>query len=380
MTITMAKQEITIRDSQRFGVALTKALAAVSKSTVIPILTGLHIHADGECISITGSDSNTLIRVVEKGIGVAFEPVSFLVPGRMFVDIVKRLPSGDLILQITENEITLAAGKSSFEIKTMPVEEYPLRGTSPFDISFEIEPSLLVKGLGTLYAAAREDMRPVLQSICLSGDGHHLSFVATDAKRLSRVNVSIEENIEPFKNILIPANSANEIIKLLKEETDKVTVKCNDHEFCVITSTVTFSTRLMEGTYPDVDRIIPKNHSLSFTINREEFIGALERINILVQETKNRVCHMELSNQGIPNLTIKGVDSEIGKAKEQVFLGDIEGEEIKFAMNVKLLHDALKQVTSKEIRVLGTGPLAPFIIEPTDDNSVIALVLPVRIL
>lgn len=379
MTATMVKKEISIPDAQGFANALSKAMPAVSKSATVPILTGIHVEANAECITITGSDDKTLIRVVEKGLSLAFEPVSFVVPGRMFSDIMKRLPKGQLTIHLSEAAITLQANKSSFELKTMPVEDYPLRGTTPFDISLEIEPSKLVKGFGTGFAASTDNVRPSLQGIHVYGEGNTLSFVATDAHRLSKIDVTLEEEIEPFKNVLVPAQSAKEIISLLKEEKEKVTIQFNEREFRLITESVTFSTRLIEGTYPDVNRIIPQEFKTAFEVNREEFVGALERANILVQESKTKFCRFQLEKEGIPSLLISATGSEVGKAKEQVFLGDIEGEELKFAMSTKYLLECFKQLTSKEVMVYGNSSVTPFIFRPKGDEDVLDLILPVRI-
>lgn len=378
MTETMVKKGITISDSQGFAEALSKVLPAVSKNTVKPILTGIHIQADAECITCTGSDDKTMIRVVEKGLGMAMEPVSFVAPGKMFADIVKRLPKGELTIDVTDTDVTIQAGKSSFELKTMSVEDYPLRGSNPFDVSLEIEPSQLVKGLGTWFAASTEGFRPVLQGIQLIGEGNTLSFVATDAHRLSKIDVPLEEAVEPFKNIIVPAQAAKEMIFLLKGESEKVMIEFNEREFRLNTQNVTFSTRLIEGTYPDISRIIPQTFKTSFEINREELIGALERAQIVVQESKNNACLFRLESEGIPSLHVSDTGSQVGKVKEQVFLGDVEGETLKFAMNTKYLLEAIRQLSCKEVVIQGDNPVSPFVIQPKDDGSALNLILPVR--
>ncbi|WP_126429949.1 DNA polymerase III subunit beta [Brevibacillus marinus] len=378
MPTSLVKREITITDSQSFANVMAKVLPAVSKNTAVPILTGIHVEASAESITITGSDDNTMIRVVEKGLVTALEPVAFVVPGKMFVDIVKRLPKGELSISVSDADILLQANKSSFELKTMPVEDYPLRGNSPFEYSIEIPASHLIKGLGAWFAASTLSLRPVLQGIQLIGQqGNTLSFVATDAHRLRKIDVTIEDAVQPFKNIIVPAQAAKEMIALLKEEKE-VTIQFNEKEFRLITNNVTLSTRLIEGTYPDISRIIPAQFKTSFEINREEFQGALERAHIVAQESKNNVCRFQLDLQEIPNLLVTN-DNGISKVKEQVFLGDVKGESLKFAMNTKYLLEALKQLSSKEVLVQANGPESAFVIQPKDDESVLDLILPVRV-
>ncbi|CAI8947530.1 Beta sliding clamp [Brevibacillus sp. IT-7CA2] len=380
MTTTMVKKEISIKDALGFANALSKAMPAVAKNTTVPILTGIHVEADAECITITGSDDKTLIRVVEKGLGMAIEPVAFVVPGRMFSDIVKRLPKGEFTIHLSDTDIILKANKSSFELKTMPVEDYPLRGSTPFDISLEIEPMKLAKGFGTGFAASTDNLRPTLHAVHLSGEGNTLSFVATDAHRLSKVDVTLEEEFDPFKNILVPAQSTKEIISLLKEEKEKVTIQFNEREFRLITEKVTFSTRLIEGTYPDLNRIIPQDFKTTFDVNREEIVGALERVNIVAQESNMKCCRFQLAIEGIPSLLISATGTEVGKAKEQVFLGDMQGESFKFAISTKYLLDCFKQLSCKDVVVYGNSSVTPFVFRPKGDECVLDLILPVRLI
>ncbi|EST55755.1 hypothetical protein T458_05340 [Brevibacillus panacihumi W25] len=381
MAMTMVKREIVCSDSQGFAAALSKAMKAVATSTSIPILTGIHIHAEGECITITGSDDKTMVRIVQKSIGKAIgsDPVSFVVPGRLFTEIIRKLPPGEMKLQIEENKVLIQASKSSFELKTMPVDEYPLRSSNPYTVSFEVEGSLFMKGLSSMYAASTNDMRPVLKAVCLSGAGNKLSFVSTDSHRLSQIHIVMDEEVDTFMNVLIPSTSANEMIKLLKDEAGKVHVQCNDGELRISVNGITFSTRLIEGTFPDTKRIIPQDFTLQFTLNREELFGSLERVNIMAQESKNKTCFFHLVSSGtIPSLNINAMGEEVGKVKEQVFIADFKGEELKFAINAKYFVDALRNMSSKKITILGNGATSPFIIRPVEDDKDLALVLPVR--
>ncbi|MGG1531534.1 DNA polymerase III subunit beta [Brevibacillus agri] len=369
--------KILIKDSECLVADLSKAYRAVAKQATIPILTGFHLQFTGESLTITGSDTDNTIQITEENNCSSSKPCAIVVPARIFLDIVRKLPAGEIQLKMGANEISISAGKSTFEIKTMEADEYP---SFPFDdsgVCVEVQASDLTKGLRLEYACAVSTTRPTLQGIHIFGKEKTVTFVATDAHRLGTWTVQLEQEISLPKMIL-PARAAEEMIKLVEDATDKVTIHCTENTLRMSHQNVTYVSRLISGTYPDTSRVIPTNFSTTFVANRDELVKVLERVSIVSKEGKTNMCRLQVIPSAMPSLLISASQEGMGKVQEEVFISDLEGEMFEMKFSTKYLLDALRHMNVKEVMFHASGVNAPLIIRPTGNEPGFALILPVR--
>jgi DNA polymerase III subunit beta len=371
------KTKIVIKDSERFVADLSKAFRAVARQTTIPILTGLHLQFTGESLTITGSDTNHTIQITEEDNCITSQPCAVVVPARIFLDIMRKLPAGEIQLIIGENEIAIVAGKSTFELKTMNADEYPLFSLDDTGVCVEIQAADLINGLRLEYACSVSAMRPTLQGIHIFSKEKAVTFVATDSHRLGSWTVQLDQELKLPKMIL-PASAAVEMIKLIEDAADKVTIHCTENSMRLTHQNVTYISRLISGTYPETSRVVPTNFSTTFVANRDELVKVMERVSIVSKEGKANMCRLQVIPSAMPSLLISASQEGMGKVQEEVFISDLEGDILEMKFSTKYLLEALRHMKAKEVMFQASGANAPIIIRPTGNEPGFALILPVR--
>ena len=371
------KKKIVIKDSERLVADLSKAYRAVAKQTTIPILTGFHLQFTGKSLTITGSDTDNTIQITEDDNCSSSQPYAVVVPARIFLDIVRKLPAGEIQLKIGENEISITAGKSTFELKTMKADEYPSFSLDDTGVCVELQAADLANGLRLEYACSVLSMRPTLQGIHIFSKEKAVTFVATDSHRLSSWTVQLDQELKLPKMIL-PASAAVEMIKLIEDAADKVTIHCTENSMRLTHQNVTYISRLISGTYPETSRVVPTNFSTTFVANRDELVKVLERVSIVSKEGKANMCRLQVIPSAMPSLLISASQEGMGKVQEEVFVSDLEGDTFEMKFSTKYLLEALRHMRAKEVMFQASGANAPLIIRPTGDETGFALILPVR--
>lgn len=371
------KKSIVIKDSERLVADLSKAYRVVAKQTTIPILTGFHLQFTGESLTITGSDTDNTIRITEEDNCSSAQSCAVVVPARIFLDIVRKLPAGEIQLKMGENEISIAAGKSTFELKTMKADEYPSFSLDDTGVCVEIQASDLANGLRLEYACSVSAMRPTLQGTHIFSKEKAVTFVATDSHRLGSWTVQLDQELKLPKMIL-PATAAEEMVKLIEDTTDKVTIHCTENSLRLNCKNVTYASRLISGTYPETSRVIPTIFSTTFVANRDELVKVLERVSIVSKEGKANMCRLQVIPSAMPSLLISASQEGMGKVQEEVFISDLEGDILEMKFSTKYLLEALRHMKAKEVMFQASGANAPIIIRPTGNEPGFALILPVR--
>lgn len=371
------KKAITIKDSEQLMADLSKAYRSVAKHSTIPILTGFHLQFDGESLTITGSDTEHTIRITEENNCKSTQTCVIVVPARIFLDIVRKLPKGEIQLVIGDGEVTISAGKSTFELKTMAADEYPSFSLEDSGVRVEIPASELAKGLRLEYACSVTATRPVLQGIHVFSNEKEITFVATDSHRLASMKVHLDQELV-LPKMIVPASAAQELVKLIEDANDKVTLYCSENSLRLIYKQVTFISRLISGTFPDTSRVVPTQFVASFVANREELTKVLERVSIVSKEGQANLCRLQLLPSDMPSLLISAQQEGLGKVQEEVFISRLEGEVLKMNFSTKYLLDALRHMKAKEVMFSTPGGNSPMIIRPAGEEQEFALILPVR--
>ncbi|MER1987757.1 MAG: DNA polymerase III subunit beta [Solibacillus sp.] len=363
---------------------LNDVMKAVSSKTTTPILTGIKIDVTTEGMTLTGSDADitiqTFIPAEENGQQLmAIETTgSIVLQARMFNEIVRKLPTNEVEIQVTGNlATTIRSGKSEFNLMAQDATEYPLLPEVSANRQFELPTDLLKSMIReTVFAVATSESRPVLTGVNLIINKNELICVATDSHRLARRKVNVENLPENTGAIVIPGKSLNELNKILEDSTNPVQIAITNQQVLFKADNVLFFSRLLEGNYPDTSRLIPEDYQTNLTINGKALLQAIDRASLLAREDRNNVVRFET----LENNTVKisSNSPEIGKVEELIQVETLEGEDLKISFSAKYMMDALKAIDSQDVVIEFTGTMRPFILRGAEDDSILQLILPIR--
>jgi len=370
------------RDSLLEG--LSDVIKAVSSKTTIPILTGLKLEITNKGLYITGSDSDitiqTFIPVEKNGEQVISiqEPGTIVLQARVFNEIVRKLPTNEVEIEVTNQFQThIRSGKSEFNLIGLDASEYPLLPQIEEDRQFFI-PSDLLKSIikETVFAVSTSESRPVLTGVNWQVKDGELHCIATDSHRLAKRKTGIKDLPEEEYSIVIPGKSLNELNKILEETSSEVAIVMTQQQVLFKTGNVLFYSRLLEGNYPDTSRLIPSESKTTILVNSKSLLQAIDRASLLAREERNNVVRFSTLGNGF--IEVSSNSPEIGNVEEQIQVEEIDGEELKISFSAKYMMDALKAIDGQDVKILFTGAMRPFILKSVHDDSILQLILPVR--
>lgn len=357
---------------------------AVSSKTTIPILTGIKLEAYSSGIKLTGSNSDisieTYLNADDANADLTIEEKGQIVlqPARLFGDIVQKLPDTHFSVEVTNgNQALITSSSSSFTINGIDAANYPHLPDIELDNSFLL-PVTLFKNVirQTVIAVSTHETRPILTGVNLSLKDQTLKAVATDSHRLSQRVIPLETNKETTFNIVIPGKSLTELSRLLTDDMDEVRVAIAENQILFKTEDTQFYSRLLEGNYPETERLIPEDTPIEITIDTSTLLGAVERASLLSHEGKNNVVKLTVDSN---KMQITGNSPEVGHVQEDVAFEEFKGDEIEISFNPDYLKQALNTFGVGEIKLKLISTLRPFVIVPSEDNQeFIQLITPIR--
>ncbi|MDX1806795.1 MAG: DNA polymerase III subunit beta [Paenisporosarcina sp.] len=363
---------------------LNDVMKAVSSKTTIPILTGIKIEVTEEGLRLTGSDSDitiqTFIKTEENGEQVirVIEEGSIVLQARMFNEIIRKLPTNDVELEVTEHYQThIRSGKSEFHLIGLDASEYPLVPEIQDDRQFVI-PADLLKSIvrETVFAISTSESRPILTGVHWNVKNGELVCIATDSHRLARRKTTLEQMPEGDYSVVIPGKSLNELSKIIGDSSDPVHIVMTNQQVLFKTAAVFFYSRLLEGTYPDTSRLIPNEFNTSVTIDGKALFQAIDRASLLAREERNNIVRFTSLKNNV--VEISSSSAEIGQVEEEIQTTLVEGEELNISFSAKYMMDALKAVGGQDVKVQFIGAMRPFILNSVHDDAVLQLIVPVR--
>ncbi|MBW0768902.1 DNA polymerase III subunit beta [Mammaliicoccus lentus] len=362
---------------------LNDTLKAISPRTTLPILTGIKIDATDKGIILTGSDSEISIEITiqenidgEKIVDIE-EKGSVVLPGRFFVDIVKKLPGKTVNLSTNDQFKTLiTSGHSEFNVSGLDPDQYPLLPQVSEDDAIKLPIKVLKNIIAqTNFAVSTSETRPVLTGVNWLIQDKELICTATDSHRLALRKLKLEDEDIEDKNVIIPGKALSELNKIVSDSEDDINIFFASNQVLFKVGHINFISRLLEGNYPDTTRLFPENYETKLGVNNSEFYHAIDRASLLAREGGNNV--IKLSTD-VNKLELSSTSPEIGTVKEEVTTEEVEGESLKISFNSKYMMDALKAIDNNDVHVEFFGTMRPFILKPKDDESVIQLILPIR--
>lgn len=366
--------------------ALKKVEKAIPSKPLHPIFEGILLVAYDDTLKITCGDGDLIISTTikndeEKEMLEVNRDGKIVVP-KMFINISKAMPDGEITLTTSGSNLVVKGGKSRFELITANPDEYPRLPDRIQKPTFTVNGNEFANGLSkTVFATANTEIRPILAGVNIkSNDNGTLTMVATDSHRLCKIN-NIAYEGEEFGDFTIPEKSAKELIKIIKD-TSKINFFINESQVVVKTENDTIYSRLLSGSYPEIDRLIPTSFDTSLTISKDDLLSAIERSSILNDSDNKTIIFDNTTNDEEEKLfetvTIT-VESELGDSKEEVVIQKTEGERIKIMFSANYMLDALKHIDDSKVSIHFGNSVQPFIVTGTEEKEeYIQLILPVR--
>lgn len=330
---------------------LLNALQAVSgiveRRHTLPILANVLIRKTGGTIEFTTSDLEIQVRTVAEFDGDA-SSFATTVGARKLIDILRALPSDQAVtLSANQNKLTLQGGKSRFTLQTLPSDDFPLvQEAADFGPKFSVPQKTLKHLINQVhFAMAVHDIRYYLNGILFIAEGKSLTLVATDGHRLALAQANLDVEI-PKQEVILPRKTVLELQRLLKEEDTPIEMRFAGNQAKFSFSGMEFVTKLVEGKFPDYNRVIPKNHKNQVTLGRAPLLASLQRAAILTSE-KFKGVRVNIEPGA---LRIASSNAEQEEAKEELEI-DYDGDAIEIGFNVTYLMDALANMSQEMVKI-----------------------------
>lgn len=364
---------------------LNNVQLAISSKAALEILSGIKLDLSTDGLTMTGSNSDISIETV---ISIADEKAalniastgSIVLPARFFSDIVKKLPEDVMDFEVNERlQATIRSGSTEFTINGLNAEDYP--HLPEIDSSEQLTlPADVLKQVirQTVIAASKQETRPILTGIHFAINNGQLLAVATDSHRLSQRKLSLNDDMAASYDIIVPSQSMNELSKMLGDSSEDIEIQITENQILFILGNTSFYSRLLEGNYPDTERLIPQTSSTSLEVLAPEFLKAIERASLISNDGRNKV--VKLSMDPAQNkATLYSNSPEVGNVEEELDFNSLTGNALDISFNPDYMKDALKTFSQSEVVLDFTMPLRPFTIVPTENKEeFVQLITPVR--
>lgn len=353
--------------------ALQTVNTVVERRQSLPILSNLLFSSSSKQITITATDMEVeLIASIQVN---NLPDIEVTLPARKLFDICRALPDkATLSMDISEDRAILISGKSRFTLSTLPAKEYPLIDMQDPVLEFTISQKgfkdLMEK---TAFAMAQQDVRYYLNGLLLEFKQNSLRAVATDGHRLALYDIENTINFEEKLQIIVPRKGVMELIRLLEDSGD-VTVQITSNHIRVSFLNLTFTSKLIDGKFPDYDRVIPEKGKSTIIADRELLKQSLMRASILSNE-KYRGVRILLGKGRLRALTRNHEQEE---AEEEVDV-EYDGPDIEIGFNVSYLLDALGIIKTKKVKIAIENPDSSCLLLPEDNSNSKYVVMPMRL-
>ena len=353
---------------------LQQVIGAVERRQTLPILGNILLKCSSDVLSLTATDLE--IEMISTVATEAHAEFQTTLPARKLLDICKALPDGsDIEFEIEEKKVTLTSGRSRFSLASLPAKDFPGLDNIVEQHSFSIKQAdfkdLLEK---TSFAMAQQDVRYYLNGILMEISEGMLKMVATDGHRLALSELKTDISINDGKQIIIPRKAVLELTRLLEPGDSLAKITLSQNHIRVEAGELVFTSKLIDGKFPDYNRVIPIDGNKTLKVNRELLKRSMNRISILSNE-KYRGIRLTLAPG---NLMIQANNPDQEEAEEELSV-NYDETEIEIGFNVTYLIDVLNVLDSEDVDIKLKDANSSCIISDSEDSSSLYVVMPMRL-
>ena len=360
--------------------ALAQAQSVVERRNTIPILANVLIEAEGNQVSLRATDLD--IEVVDRAPAMVERGGSTTVSAVMLHEIVRKLPDGSLV-NLSEDSaagrLTITAGRSTFNLATLPKEDFPVMATSEYTSNFSAPAPVLRRLFDKAkFAISTEETRYYLNGVYMhvsqGESGKVLRCVATDGHRLARIDAPLPEGADGMPGVIVPRKTVGELRKLLDDDDATIAVSVSETKVRFATPAITLTSKVIDGTFPDYTRVIPTGNTRKLEVDASEFAKAVDRVATVSSE-RSRAVKLSLEEDRLI-LSVNSPDSGAAEEELAVAYGD---ERLEIGFNAKYLLEIASQVDRENAVFLFNSAADPTLMREGNDTSAVYVVMPMRV-
>ncbi|MBF5005049.1 DNA polymerase III subunit beta [Diaphorobacter caeni] len=367
---------IVLKATQDKVLAVLQSVSGiVERRHTLPILANVLIRKTGNALQLTTSDLEIQIRTTAE-LGGDTGEFTTTVGVRKVIDILKTMPSDQTVsLETSQNKLILKGGKSRFTLQSLPAEDFPLvQEAAGFGPAFSVPQKVLKNLMGQVsFAMAVQDIRYYLNGILFVAEGNTLSLVATDGHRLAFSSATLDVEV-PKQEVILPRKTVLELQRLLSDADGAIEMQFANNQAKFSFGGMEFVTKLVEGKFPDYNRVIPKNHKNSITLGRAPLLASLQRTAIMTSD-KFKGVRLNLE-PGL--LRVASNNAEQEEAVDELDI-DYGGDTIEIGFNVSYLIDALTNMSQDMVKVDLSDNNSSALLTIPDNDHFKYVVMPMRI-
>ncbi|MBR1648520.1 MAG: DNA polymerase III subunit beta [Alphaproteobacteria bacterium] len=359
---------------------LSHIQSIVEKRNTIPVLSNVRIEAFGDGISFKATDMDTEItEIVDAKIA---ETGATTAPAHMMYDIIRKLSDGsevELSFPDEKGQLSISSGRSKFALSTIGVEDFPVISGDTLPINFQIAREELKDIIDrTQFAVSTEETRYYLNGIYIhaknEGASKVLRVVATDGHRLACVETPLPDGAEKIAGVIIPRKTVAEIRKLLDDtKADNIEISLSDNKVRFTLEEVILTSKLIDGTYPDYERVIPTETDKLLEVNVKALANAVDRVSVVAERTR---AIKIITDEGKVSVTTTSPD--LGSAFEEID-AKYDNESLEIGYNFRYLLDILSEIKGENVQLSFSDSSSPSVIHDTSDSSAIYVLMPMRV-
>ena len=363
--------------------ALLKSLghvqSVVERRNTIPILSNLKLDALDGKVALNATDMD--LDIVESVAADIAQPGATTAPAHTLYDIVRKLPDGAQVAMDADGEgqMVLSSGRSRFTLTCLPTDDFPV--LSGGDLGHEFTLTVAeVKALidKTRFAISTEETRYYLNGIYLhaaerDGDGV-LRAVATDGHRLASMEVPMPKGAEGLPGVIVPRKTVGEMRKLVDETTTDVAIGLSEAKIRFSFDDTVLTSKLIDGTFPDYQRVIPEGNDKQLDIDTKGFADAVDRVSAISSE-KSRAVKLNLASG---SLILSASSPEDGSATEELEVA-YQGDSLEIGFNAGYLLDIIRQIEGDNTRLMFADAASPTILSEVDEAGALYVLMPMRV-
>ncbi len=360
--------------------AVGQAQSVVERRNTIPILANVLIEAEGAQASLRATDLD--IEVLDRVPATVERAGATTVSAVMLHEIVRKLPEGALVAltsDAAQGRLTVSAGRSTFQLATLPKEDFPVMASAEYATGFSAAAPVLRRLFDKAkFAISTEETRYYLNGVYMhvaqGEDGRVLRCVATDGHRLARIDAPLPAGAEAMPGVIVPRKTVNELRKLLDDDEATIAVSVSETKVRFATPLVTLTSKVIDGTFPDYSRVIPMGNAKRLEVDAAEFARAVDRVATVSSE-RSRAVKLALDEDRLV-LSVNAPDS--GNAEEELAVAYAD-ERLEIGFNAKYLLEIANQVDRENAVFLFNSAGDPTLMREGNDTSAIYVVMPMRV-
>ncbi len=359
--------------------SLSHVQSVVERRNTIPILSNVKLQAADGRLSLNATDMDLdIVDAVDADVAT---PGATTVPAHTLYEIVRKLAEGAQVELDSDGsgQLALTSGRSRFTLACLPTEDFPVMAGGDLPHAFSLAAGDL-RGLvdRTRFAISTEETRYYLNGIYLhkaQRDGVDvLRAVATDGHRLASVDVPLPDGAAAMPGIIVPRKTVAELRKLIDETVDEVAVALSETKIRFSFDDAVLTSKLIDGTFPDYERVIPVNNDKRMEVDRRLFAAAVDRVSAISSE-KSRAVKLSLNNG---TLELSATSPDAGSAKEELEVS-YQGEPLEIGFNSRYLLDITQQIAGDNADFAMADAASPTVLREMGDDSAIYVLMPMRV-